>query len=151
MLETLVIGNLGKDCEIKEWKDQKLIAFNVGVNESYIDKDGVKHEKTTWISCLKPVFKDNTKIAQYLKKGTQVYLRGKISARTFQKTDGTVEAGLNLRVDDIQLLGGQKETETRQTVQSPSSAPAAQPAKATTPLPTETPTTQMPSDDDLPF
>lgn len=110
MNETMIIGNIGQDAQIKDFNGKQFISFNVCDSESYTDADGVKHEKATWISCLKPVFNGSTKIAQYLKKGTQVFVRGHVSSRAFQKSDGTWGSSLNIKVDFLQLLsGGRKE------------------------------------------
>ena len=105
MIETTLIGNLGRDAEIKESNGSKFIAFSVGVNENYTDRQGVRHESTTWVSCTKPIYNDNTALVAYLRKGTQVFLRGKPTARSYTRQDGTPEATLNLRVDSLQLLG----------------------------------------------
>ena len=105
MQETILIGNITQDAQIKDWNGSQFIAFSVADNETYTDSDGVKHERTTYWSCLKPVFNGNTKVAPFLTKGTLVYLRGRVSSKVYEK-EGKWYGGLNLRVDDLKLLSG---------------------------------------------
>lgn len=53
MLVLEAIGNLGADAIIKDLNGQKYIAFSVAHTESYKDSQGQRHERTTWVSCLK--------------------------------------------------------------------------------------------------
>jgi single-strand DNA-binding protein len=73
MLVLEIIGNLGSDAVIKDFNGQKFISFSVAHTESYVDKELVKHEKTTWVSCLKY---GESGVLPYLKKGTRVFVRG---------------------------------------------------------------------------
>lgn len=99
MLAVTVIGNIGNDAEIKEFNGQKFIAFNVASTERYKDGQGNQHSRTTWVSCLKP---GESSVVSYLKKGTQVYVRGSLSVKTFNSGNG-VQAGVNCLVRELQL------------------------------------------------
>lgn len=105
MLDIAIIGNLTSDAAIKDWKGKQFVSFSIAENQAYTDADGVKHEKTTYVSCLKPVRGENGSIAQYLKKGTQVFVRGRASTKVFTRNDGSMDASLNCNADYIQLLG----------------------------------------------
>lgn len=105
MLAVTVIGNIGNDAEIKEFNGQKFIAFNVASTERYKDRQGNQHSRTTWVSCLKP---GESSVVTYLKKGTQVYVRGSLSVKTFNSGNG-VQAGVNCLVRELQLLGSKQE------------------------------------------
>lgn len=154
MLELTIIGNLTADATIKDWNGKSLISFSVAENQSYTGADGVKHEKTTYVSCLKPVRGENSNIAQYLKKGTQVYVRGRASTKTFVRNDGSTDASLNCSVDFVQLLAGARKENTAE--KQPAATPVApQPVAPTTTVaqhPVGGPVA-MPNDgnDDLPF
>jgi len=104
MLEIAIIGNLTSDAAIKDWNGKSFLSFSVAENQSYTGADGVKREKTTYISCLKPIRGEGGNLAQYLKKGTQVFVRGRASAKVFTRNDGTVDASLNCSADHVQLL-----------------------------------------------
>lgn len=72
MLVLEAIGNLGADAIIKDLNGQKYIAFSVAHTESYKDSQGQRHERTTWVSCLKY---GESQVINYLKKGTRVFIR----------------------------------------------------------------------------
>jgi len=104
LLKLEVIGNVGQDCQIIEVNSKKVLSFSVAHSESYKDANGVKVDKTTWVSCS--YFALSTDIAPYLKKGTLVYVSGTPFARCYQDKNGTLVAQQNLRVVSIKLLGG---------------------------------------------
>jgi len=102
MLVVEVIGNLGADATIKEFKGQKFMAFSVAHTESFTDSQGAKRERTTWVSCLKY---GESGVLPYLKKGTRIFVRGELSARTYE-ANGAAQVGINCKVKELQLLGG---------------------------------------------
>lgn len=81
MLVLEAIGNLGADAIIKDLNGQKYIAFSVAHTESYKDSQGQRHERTTWVSCLKY---GESPVINYLKKGTRVFIRGELSAKAYE-------------------------------------------------------------------
>jgi single-strand DNA-binding protein len=102
------IGNLGRDAEMRTLDSgSTAISFTVAVTEKYTDRSGNKQETTTWVSCtLWRTDKQSTAIANYLKKGQKVLVEGKPSVRAYDKQDGTSAASLDVKVDNIELLGG---------------------------------------------
>ncbi|MGB3008670.1 MAG: single-stranded DNA-binding protein [Chitinophagaceae bacterium] len=119
MIKMQVIGNLGKDCVVNTVNGKNVINFTVAHTEKYKDSQGAQQEKTTWVDCA--YWTDRTAIAPYLMKGQLVFVEGQPEARSFQRNDGTPGSSLSLRVRDIQLLGGRKDS-TPGTYQQPSSA-----------------------------
>ena len=106
MLKTTAIGNLGRDAEVRDVSaGTKVISFSIAHTEKYTDKSGSKKEHTTWVNCSYFRPEGKTAVAQYLKKGTPVYVEGMPAVRTYEK-DGKTNASLELRVSDLQLLGG---------------------------------------------
>ena len=97
------IGFLGNDAEVKDLTNNQVINFSVAVSESYTNKQGEKVTNTVWFECAK--WGNNTAVAQYLKKGTQVYVEGKVSNRAWLKEDGTAQVVNGINVFEIQLLG----------------------------------------------
>lgn len=144
MLVLEAIGNLGADAILKDLNGQKYIAFSVAHTESYKDSQGQRRERTTWVSCLKY---GESPVINYLKKGTRIFVRGEFSAKVYE-AGGTMQAGINCRVRELQLLGGNR-------TEQPETQPAAAPAPAQTPTSAYTPQSevyQQPNDeDDLPF
>ena len=101
MINISFIGTLGKDAEIRDAGSTKVINFSVAVNTGWGDK-----KTTIWLECAK--FGDKTAIAEYLKKGTKVYIGGEPSLRTWEK-DGKHGASISVRVQEVELLGSKVE------------------------------------------
>lgn len=109
MIKMEVIARLGKDAIVVEVGGRKVANFNVATSKTFTDKQGVKREVTTWISCA--YWDDNMKVAQYLRKGTQVYLSGEPYTKLYQPQDGgEPQAQLNLTVHYLQLIGNQSQS-----------------------------------------
>jgi single-strand DNA-binding protein len=107
MIKLQVIGNLGADCIQKEINGKSVINFNVAHSEKYKDAQGNLKERTTWVNCA--YWTDRTAIAPYLTKGTTVYAEGTPEADGYTNKEGQVAATLRMRVQTIQLLGGNRE------------------------------------------
>jgi single-strand DNA-binding protein len=105
-----IIGNLGADAKIGQHEKKQVINFSVAVNESYVNADGVVSEKTEWVECSKWVKEGgSTKVASYLKKGTQVYVSGLPGLNMYDKKDGGKGQSQTLTVRELKLLGGVKD------------------------------------------
>lgn len=105
MLQLNLIGNLGADAEVKDINGRKAVCFNVAHTDRWTDEQQVKHESTTWVSCI--YNSDGGNILPYLKRGTTVFVSGPCSTRVFSSPkEHRMVAGLNLRVDRIELIGG---------------------------------------------
>lgn len=88
--KVLLIGNLGKDPEMRRTNSGKAVAnFSIATSESWRDKtSGNRQEKTEWHNVV--IFNENlAKIAeQYLKKGSKVYIEGQMQTRKWQDQSG---------------------------------------------------------------
>lgn len=108
-----LIGNIGKDAEVKDFNGgNSVINFNVAHTSKWTDKQGNKQEKTTWYEAA--WFINNTQIAQYLKKGAKVLIEGEPTARVY---NDTVYLGVNVRSLDI--LNFAKDDAPKQQQQAP--------------------------------
>ena len=107
-----VIGSLGKDAIVNDVNGKKVINFSVAHSEKWKDAQGEKKEKTTWVDCA--YWTEKTTIAEYLKKGTLVYVEGIPDVRVYTTTDGRNGATLNARVVSIQLLSKAESSSTTQ-------------------------------------
>lgn len=103
MQKIQIIGHIGGDCEVKDLNETQVINFSVAVSESYNNKAGEKVTNTIWFECSR--FTNNVAVAPYLKKGTQVYIEGKVNNRAWLKEDGTPQVINGINVFEIQLLG----------------------------------------------
>ena len=102
----MVIGTLGKDAVVNDVNGKKVINFSVAHSERYKDAQGNQQEKTIWIDVAR--WGEQTGVAQYLNKGTKVWLEGIPEVRTYQAGDGSTKATLTIRATQIELLGGAK-------------------------------------------
>lgn len=110
-INLLAIGHLGRDCSIRHLENGSVaINFPLASTERYTDKQGNKHERTTWIECTVWRKQETMKIADYLKKGQLVKVEGLPIARGYRsKSDANVIHGsIQCRVDKLILLGGGK-------------------------------------------
>lgn len=104
MIKMQIIGNLGKDCVVKEFGERKVINFSVAHTEKFKKADGSREEKTIWVECA--YWTDRTALAQYLLKGKMVYAEGTPEVDGYLNKEGKPSATLRMRVQNIQLLGG---------------------------------------------
>lgn len=157
MLVIEFVGYIGNDAEIKNFNGQNYIAFNVATQDKYKDAQGNTVSRTTWVSCLKHEGSTTSTLVQYLKKGTQVFVRGDLSAKTFNSQQG-IQVGINCRVRELQLVGGKPENNQQGTQTGTSQqAQGSQPYQGSAPAQPQAPAgaAQAPAQgngqDDLPF
>ena len=102
-------GNLGRDNELRHTPNGDcVVSFSVGVKSGY-----GKNESTTWANCS--MFgKRAESVAPYLIKGQLVGITGEATLREYDRKEGTKGYSLDVRVNDLTLLGGKKDSESRQ-------------------------------------
>lgn len=114
MIKILMIGTLGADCEKKSVDGSKFTTFRVAHNEVWTDAAGQEHSNTIWIDAI---LADHPKVADYLKRGTQVFLEGYPSLRVYSSPkDRCMKAGMNIRVQRIELIGGKVDPIPRELI-----------------------------------
>jgi len=114
MIKLQVIGNLGRDCTVNTVNGRNVINFSVAHTERFKDSaSGEWKPRTLWVECA--YWSDKTAIAQYLKKGKTVYVEGTPDTRFYQLQDGTTKTSLTLRVQNVQLLGGNRDADNTNT------------------------------------
>lgn len=104
--KVLLIGNLGKDPEIRYMPSGEAVAnFSIATTESWKDKQGQKVEKTEWHNIV--MYRKLAEIAgQYLKKGSSVYLEGRIQTEKWQdKQTGADRYTTKIIADEMKMLG----------------------------------------------
>lgn len=117
MQKTEVIIRLGSDATINEASSgNTVINFDGAATERWKDKQGNKQEKTTWYRCS--WWLNNTTIAQYLTKGTMVYVSGKPNANAYQNKQGEIIAQNGILVREVELLGGGNQSQDQAQQQS---------------------------------
>src|SRR4051794_1450399 len=111
MIKLQIVGNLGKDCIVKEVNGKNVINFSVAHTERFKDAQGNQKERTTWVECA--YWTDRTAVAPYLKKGQLVYAEGSPEAEGYMNKDNQAAATLRMRVQNVQLLGSKNNDGTQ--------------------------------------
>jgi len=121
---TTIVGNLGRDPESKFLASGDAVCnFSVAVTESWKDKaSGDKKEQTTWYRCN--AFGKLAEICgQYLKKGSQVLVSGKMQSRKWSDKDGQERESWELKADQMTMLGAAPAGGQRQQSEDSQHAP----------------------------
>lgn len=102
-----LIGSLGRDPEVRYTTDGTPIAnFSVATSESWKDKNtGEKKEATEWHR-ITAYGKLAEIVGEYAKKGTRMYLEGKLKTRKWQDKDGQDKYTTEIQMSEMKLLGG---------------------------------------------
>jgi single-strand DNA-binding protein len=103
--KAMLIGRLGKDPEVRYTKSGDAVAsFTMATDESYKDRQGNRQEKTEWHSIVAwGKLADFTQ--NYLKKGRQVYVEGRIQTRDWTDKDSVKHYKTEIRADSIRFVG----------------------------------------------
>lgn len=103
--KVILVGNLGRDAEMKHTPSGAAVSsFSLATTEKWTGKDGQKQEKTEWHRCVL-WGKTAEAVSQYLTKGKQVYVEGRLETRQWEK-DGQKHYSTEIKVDNVVLLGG---------------------------------------------
>lgn len=112
--KAIIVGNLGQDPETRHMPSGGAVTnISVATSESWKDKQtGEKKESTEWHKVA--MFNRLAEVAaEYLHKGSQVYIEGKIRTRKWQDKDGNDRYTTEIVADQMQMLGGRSEGSSR--------------------------------------
>jgi len=126
------IGRLGNDPEARFMPNGDAVTnFSIAIGESWKDKEsGEKKETVEWVRCT--AWRKLGEIcSKYLKKGSQVFVSGKMKTRKWQDKGGTDRYTTEIIVDKMQMLGGKKEGEASAEKPAPEHGSTKTPAKKT--------------------
>ena len=116
--KVILIGNLGNDPDIRYSAAGKAVAnISLATSETWKDKDtGEQQEKTEWHRCV--AFGRTAEIiGEYLKKGSQVYIEGKLQTRKWTDKEGVERYTTEIVINEMQMLGAKSASATpRETV-----------------------------------
>ena len=104
--KVLLIGRLGQAPIVRYMPNGDAVCnFSVATSESWKDQSGQKKEHTEWHNVI--MYRRLAEIAgQYLKKGSQVYLEGKIQSRKYTDKNGTERTAYEIICHEMKMLGG---------------------------------------------
>lgn len=110
--KVILLGRVGKDVEVKDINGTKCATFTLATSEKYKDRNGEVKELTEWHNIV--AWRQLADLAdKYIKKGTQVYVEGKLSTRSWEDNAGVKRFQTDIVASSIQLLGKKESTDNR--------------------------------------
>jgi single-strand DNA-binding protein len=123
--KAILIGNLGADPEMRYTQaGAAVVNFTLAVNDKWTDRSGERQEKTTWVRCV-AWGKQAEVCGQYMRKGSQAYIEGRIQNREWEDREGNKRTVTEVVVQNIQMIGRliggseRKRQEEETTVEQP--------------------------------
>jgi single-strand DNA-binding protein len=103
--KVILVGNLGRDPEVRYLPSGDAVAnISIATTEAWKDKNGEKQEQTEWHRVA--LFGKTAEVAgEYLKKGSQVYIEGRLQTRKWTDKEGQERYTTEIRADRMQMLG----------------------------------------------
>ena len=130
--KVILVGNLGRDIELRYTPGGAAVAtLNMATTEVWNDKSGQRQEKTEWHRVVL-WGKTAETLAEYLLKGRQIYVEGRLQTRQWDDRDGNKRYTTEVRADRVVLLGGRaaggsgnetRSSDQQQRASSPDSPP----------------------------
>ena len=104
--KVILIGRLGRDPETRFMANGEAVCnFSVATSEKYTDRNGQRQDATEWHEVT--MFRKLAEIAgQYLTKGSQVYIEGKIKSRKYTDKNGVERTAYDIIANEMKMLGG---------------------------------------------
>jgi single-strand DNA-binding protein len=146
-----VIGNLGRDPEVRTTPSgSKVASFSLAVTERFKDKNGQQKETTEWVNVV--LWKRQAEICeQYLRKGSSIYLEGKMQTQTWDDPNGVKRSKVEVVGSNFQMLGSKSGESKKDLDGYPKSSQAQNPTYSQAPI-TGYPSAEIPSyEDNMPF
>jgi single-strand DNA-binding protein len=104
--KVILVGNLGRDAELRYTPGGAAVAtINMATTEVWNDKSGQRQEKTEWHRVIL-WGKTAESLTEYLTKGKQIYVEGKLQTRQWDDKDGNKRYTTEIKGDRVVLLGG---------------------------------------------
>ncbi len=160
--KVMLIGNVGRDPEARYLDgnsgNAKVATFTLATTERYRDRNGETRENTEWHNIV--AWRGNADVVErYVKKGTQLYIEGRIRTRSWDDQTGNKRYTTEIIVDNLQLLGKKSDnpgaaqggySQPQQTYSQPAQ-PAYNPQPAAVQQPAAKNVIDDMPEDDLPF
>ncbi len=117
--KVILVGNLGKDPEVRSLENGAMVAnFSMATSETYKDRtSGERKSITEWHNVV--VWRGLAEIAEkYLKKGSQIYIEGKLRSRQWQDKDGQNRYTTEIVADTMQMVGKRDDNASNESTPS---------------------------------
>ena len=142
--KVILIGRLGRDPEVRYMPNGEAVCnFSIATSETWKDQHGQKQERTEWHNIT--LYRRLAEVAgQYLKKGSLVYIEGRIQSRKYTGKDGVERTAYEIIGNEMKMLGGGNDSGQQNAQHTPPAPPSRQ-APAAPAQPVDD------IDDDIPF
>ena len=107
--KVILVGRLGRDPEVRYTGAGQAVAnFSLATDESYRDRNGERQKRTEWHKIV--LWGKQAEIAQqYLKKGSLIFVEGRIQSREWQDKEGQKRTSFEIVANNFRMLGGRAE------------------------------------------
>ena len=123
--KVILLGRLGADPQLKYTPSGRAtVSFNLATNQVWKDQEGKQQEKTDWHRVV-AWGKLAEIMGEWLKKGSQVYLEGRLQTRSYEDTNGVKKFITEVVVQEMEMLGGGKRGDSASGPEPPSETPPA--------------------------
>jgi single-strand DNA-binding protein len=149
--KVILVGRLGKDPETRYMTNGEAVTnATLATSENWKDKSGEKQEKTEWHNLV--FYRRLAEVAgEYLKKGSQVYIEGKLQTRKWQTKEGQDRYTTEIIVNEMQMLGSKSGGGSNfEVVEKPAASSSSGEPVASKPAPAKSGGFDN-FDDDIPF
>ncbi len=117
--KVMIIGNAGKDPEAVTFQDgSRMAKLTLAATEKYTDRNGQKQQQTEWFNVV--INGKSVDVAEkYVRKGSQIYVEGKLRTRKYQAQDGSDRYVTEVLCQSLQLLGPSPQNQQQQAAPHP--------------------------------
>lgn len=136
-----LLGQVGRDPEVKEIGGAKYATFSLATSESYKDKNGERQTNTEWHTIV--CWRNTAEVVErYVTKGMQLFVEGQLRTRSWEDSEGKKRYVTEIVAKEVQFVGKKESSEQKQ------SQPTYQNNYGSTPMPMDD---DLPEGDGLPF
>ena len=124
--KAILIGRLGRDPEVRQMPNGEAVCnFSIATSETWKDQHGQKQERTEWHNIT--LYRRMAEVAgQYLKKGSQVYIEGRIQSRKYTDKNGIERTAYEIIGSEMKMLGGGNDSGQQNAQHTPPEPPSRQ-------------------------
>ena len=125
--KAILIGRLGRDPEVRQMPNGEAVCnFSIATSETWNDRQtGQRQERTEWHNIT--LYRRLAEVAgQYLKKGSQVYIEGRIQSRKYTGKDGIERTAYEIIGNEMKMLGGGNDSGQQNAQHTPPAPPRRQ-------------------------
>ena len=124
--KAILIGRLGRDPEVRYMPNSEAVCnFSIATSETWNDQHGQKQERTEWHAIT--LYRRMAEVAgQYLKKGSLVYIEGRIQSRKYTGKDGIERTAYEIIGSEMKMLGGGNDSGHQNAQHTPPAPPRRQ-------------------------